>query len=862
MAQRLSKLAYWIQIKMKNLRLNRLIFILILLFGFFAAGQAGAHDINFGASPNPTDGPFRLFWNDPQDKIDRCRLWYQDGGGSWRVLSNGFIDGSSGEYSHTLNWASENYQLECQDRVNGWADHWDIKNLTVYRKISMDLGVNNNYGGSYTINPGEYFKLTWWSNFADNCSIVSPQNTGQVGSSGEYWLYPGSSMYPPSGESQTYSATCWNSSGVQSYVTDSVTVYQQKPQPPSCNIDANKTQAYPDESITLNWSSERADSCSSNFINPISLNGSASSIPSNAGSGYTYGFYCSNAGGSCSDTVAVSVVSPPQCQFNSGYPKANPSSIPYNTSTNIYWDNTQCSSATISGGRFGGGSSENSGVSTGNLKETTSYNIRLCNQYNCTDGSVAVKVASQPQPVSVSLSSDKNQVYSDEQVTLTWSSSNADSCSSNFINPLPLRGSTNSTPSHAGANGYTYKATCDGPGGSDSDEVRVNVVQRPQSSPTVSISASPSSIYKGESSILNWSSTNAASCSASNGWSGGKSTSGSETVSPQSTTSYNITCSGSGGSANAQAQISVSERPVASTLSVSSNLRTTWVITAVRLNGQSAPTVRGSGTSGSYNIEPSDGTIYSISAEDIDGYNLSISNSQGSGSSFSLFNSQSGSFTLSYKTVPPAFNYSLSNSGNSSVTKSSSDVYVQNTIGKNLVNGNSQNVNLNLNGVPSGVSYSISNDPCSPTCSSVITFTVRPSAGTGTYAITVSSNPGGKQTIFDLIILGSSEDDNEEDNQDADSPLNVSCQVSSAIAKVGEPVIWTAVVRGGRPPFQYSWTGSGIPSPSPSINPYTVVYSTVGRKSATVRVTDANARSATCNAAAIQITLNPRFEEF
>jgi poly(3-hydroxybutyrate) depolymerase len=77
--------------------------------------------------------------------------------------------------------------------------------------------------------------------------------------------------------------------------------------------------------------------------------------------------------------------------------------------------------------------------------------------------------------------------------------------------------------------------------------------------PTVSLSASPSSISAGQSSTITWSSTNAASCTASGAWSGSRSTSGSQTVSPTATSSYGLSCTGSGGTAAAtNATVSVS----------------------------------------------------------------------------------------------------------------------------------------------------------------------------------------------------------------------------------------------------------------------------------------------------------------
>jgi len=83
-------------------------------------------------------------------------------------------------------------------------------------------------------------------------------------------------------------------------------------------------------------------------------------------------------------------------------------------------------------------------------------------------------------------------------------------------------------------------------------------------SPTVTISASPATVTKGESSTLNWSSTNADSCSASGDWSGSLATSGSKTVTPSATGAYTYTatCTGKGGSAKASANVAVNQRVI------------------------------------------------------------------------------------------------------------------------------------------------------------------------------------------------------------------------------------------------------------------------------------------------------------
>src|SRR3989344_5566430 len=65
--------------------------------------------------------------------------------------------------------------------------------------------------------------------------------------------------------------------------------------------------------------------------------------------------------------------------------------------------------------------------------------------------------------------------------------------------------------------------------------------------PVVDLEADPNNIDKGASSVLSWSTTNGASCTASGAWSGAKNLNGSQTVAPTQTTDYVLACTGSGG---------------------------------------------------------------------------------------------------------------------------------------------------------------------------------------------------------------------------------------------------------------------------------------------------------------------------
>jgi peptidoglycan-associated lipoprotein len=82
----------------------------------------------------------------------------------------------------------------------------------------------------------------------------------------------------------------------------------------------------------------------------------------------------------------------------------------------------------------------------------------------------------------------------------------------------------------------------------------------PPAQPTVTLQASPAVIQNGQSSTLNWSSTNATSLNLTPGV-GTVAPMGSTSVTPNNSTTYTITATGPGGSANTNVRITVTPPP-------------------------------------------------------------------------------------------------------------------------------------------------------------------------------------------------------------------------------------------------------------------------------------------------------------
>lgn len=193
------------------------------------------------------------------------------------------------------------------------------------------------------------------------------------------------------------------------------------------------------------------------------------------------------------------------------------------------------------------------------LTENTTYHYRIV--VTSSQGTVNGAIVSfttppcqQTQNPTVNLTANPSSIQSGDSSTLSWSSTNATSCSASWTTSNATSGSKVVFPTST----TTYNITCSNSSGSANDSATVNVNSQ-QLNPTVHLTANPSSIQSGQSSTLSWISEYATSCSAS--WTSSNATSGSKVVYPTYTTTYNITCTNNTGSANSSATVFVGQIP-------------------------------------------------------------------------------------------------------------------------------------------------------------------------------------------------------------------------------------------------------------------------------------------------------------
>jgi hypothetical protein len=143
-----------------------------------------------------------------------------------------------------------------------------------------------------------------------------------------------------------------------------------------------------------------------------------------------------------------------------------------------------------------------------------------------------------------SLSAAPTTVASGGASTLTWSSTNATSCTASG-GWSGSRATTGTQSTGVITATTSYSLTCTGAGRASAvATVTVTV----SGAATVTLTASPVSVASGGVSTLAWSSTNATSCTASGGWSGTKTPSGTQGTGALTVpTAYSLICTGTGG---------------------------------------------------------------------------------------------------------------------------------------------------------------------------------------------------------------------------------------------------------------------------------------------------------------------------
>jgi Bacterial Ig-like domain (group 3)/Beta-propeller repeat len=247
-----------------------------------------------------------------------------------------------------------------------------------------------------------------------------------------------------------------------------------------------------------------------------------------------------------SATVGVAVT------FTANVAESSGSAIPTGTVT-FKNGSTTLGTGTLT--NLGAATFTTSTLAVGSYSVTAAYGGDA-NNSGSTSSATSLTVAAAPAPT-VTIAVSPTSITLGKTSTLTWSSSNATSCTAGnaWSGTEAASGTSTLTPTAVGS--LIYALSCTGAGGTTTQMAVLTVAAVP--APTVTIGVSPTSITVGQSATLTWSSTNATSCTASSAWTGTQATSGTvqETPTAAGSPSYTLTCTGTGGSGSGSATLTV-----------------------------------------------------------------------------------------------------------------------------------------------------------------------------------------------------------------------------------------------------------------------------------------------------------------
>jgi len=294
---------------------------------------------------------------------------------------------------------------------------------------------------------------------------------------------------------------------------------------------------------------------------------------------------------------------------------ANPASIQSGQSSMLTWSTADATSVTLNGASVAA-----SGSQSVSPTANATYSLVATNSAGSTTATATVTVAPTPPPTpkpTASLNANPASIQSGQSSMLSWTTTDAATVTLNGAS-VAANGSQSVSPT----SNATYSLVATNSAGSTTATANVTVTA-PTPMPTATLTANPASIQSGQSSMLSWSTTDAATVTLNGATVAG---SGSQSVSPTSTATYSLVATNSSGSRTATATVTVTAPPPpmptamlsANPTSIQSGQSATlsWTTSnaaSVTLNGA------GVAANGSQMVSPASTTTYSLVATNATG---------------------------------------------------------------------------------------------------------------------------------------------------------------------------------------------------------------------------------------------------
>ena len=481
-------------------------------------------------------------------------------GASGGVLNGGRFNnepvGTSGSLSTGSLDESETYTVTASNTVNGVTQTGsDSDGVTVVPAPEVSVTVSPS-----RIAEGQSATVSWTITGASGGVLNGGRfNNEPVGTSGS--LSTGSLD-----ESETYTVSASNTvNGVTQTRSDSATVTVVPP--PDVEVTVSPSRIAEGQSATVSWTITGASGGVLNggrFNNePVGTSGSLST--GSLDESETYTVTASNTVNGVtqtgSDSDGVTVVPAPEVSVT-----VSPSRIAEGQSATVSWTITGASGGVLNGGRFNNEPVGTSGsLSTGSLDESETYTVTASNTVNGvtqTRSDSATVTVVPPPDVEVTVS--ETSIEEGQDVTVSWTINGAlgGTLTSNHGMNVDVGASGDTILRPAVTTTYTVTArnTVNGATQTGSDSETVTVVPPPP--PDVFVEVNPDSIPAGGTATVRWEITGAPGGTLVGGeLDQSVGASGSEIVSPDSSVTYTVSATNSGGSDSDSAYLKVVHPP-------------------------------------------------------------------------------------------------------------------------------------------------------------------------------------------------------------------------------------------------------------------------------------------------------------
>ncbi len=373
-----------------------------------------------------------------------------------------------------------------------------------------------------TIIEGQSTVLRWTSVNADT---VDSSSFGATTVTGQQTISPAATT--------TYTITV-SGPGGQAMDRMTVTVIP----PTTVTLTADDTSIIEGQSTTLRWTSTNADTVVSSNFGAATVTGQGSVSPKAT---TTYTITVGGPGGQATDTVIVTVI--PATTVNL---TADPASIPEGGRTLLSWTSTNATSVVSSD--FGANTVN--GQLLVSPVTTHTYTITMSGPGGQATDTATVTVIPHP---TVTLTATPSTIYGAGSSTLQWASTDATTVVSTVgFTANDVNGQVTVSPTST----ETYEITVSGPGGQATATATVTVLPPTQ----VTLTASLTSIKRGESTTLQWTSTSATGVDSSTF--GANDVNGQLVITPDKTVTHSITVAGPTGPSTSSVTITVTGQAI------------------------------------------------------------------------------------------------------------------------------------------------------------------------------------------------------------------------------------------------------------------------------------------------------------